>query len=102
MLLTPNFVAGLDHFEASHDGPYGTIRLAWQRKGGAVFYSVTVPPNATATLTLPVAPSQAVYATGKPLATALPTIRLGKSTGQFRQYQLAAGTYQLAIRQVMH
>jgi alpha-L-rhamnosidase len=97
VLLTPHFVAGLDHFEATHESPYGNIRSAWQRKGAAVSYAVTVPPNATATLALPVAPGQAVYEAGKPLA-ATPAIRLVKTTGQVRQYQLAAGTYRLDIR----
>ena len=98
VLLTPHAVAGLDQFEASHEGPYGTIRSAWQRNGTAVAYSITVPPNATATLTLPVAPGQAMYEAGKPLKTTGPAIQVVNSTGPLRQYQLAAGTYQLAIR----
>jgi alpha-L-rhamnosidase len=98
VLLTPHFVAGLDHFEASHAGPYGLIRSAWQKNGAAVSYSVTVPPNATATLRLPVAASQAVYEAGKPLAASLAGIRVVKATGQLQEYQLVAGTYQLDIR----
>jgi alpha-L-rhamnosidase len=98
VVLTPHFVAGLDHFEASHDGPYGTIRSAWKRTGATVVYSVTVPPNTTTTLTLPVAPGQAVYQAGKLLATAGVGVRAVKATGQLQQYQLEAGTYQLAIK----
>lgn len=98
VLLTPHFVAGLAHFEASHEGPYGTIRSAWQKNGAAVTYTVTVPPNATATLLLPVAAGQAVYEADQPLTASRPGIRLGKAMGPLRQYQLAAGTYRLAIR----
>lgn len=51
--LEPHFVAGLNGFEASHEGPYGTIRSAWKRSKKGVTYSVTIPPNSTATLRLP-------------------------------------------------
>ncbi|WP_324677342.1 alpha-L-rhamnosidase [Hymenobacter sp. GOD-10R] len=97
-LLTPHFVAGLDHFEASHASPYGLIRSAWQKIAGSISYKVTVPPNATATLLLPVASGQQVYEAGKRLDSASPYIRLVKSTPGLYQYHLAAGSYELAIR----
>ena len=52
IILKPNFVAGLNHFEASHEGPYGVIFSSWKRKGKTVKYSVSVPPNSTAVLHL--------------------------------------------------
>ena len=51
--LRPNFVRDLRHFEASHNSPYGTIVSKWNRKGKTVAYTVTLPPNTTATLTIP-------------------------------------------------
>lgn len=53
VLLEPNFVTGLDHFEATHDSPYGTIRSSWKRVGQGILYSVTITPNSTAMLKLP-------------------------------------------------
>lgn len=53
VLLKPNFVAGLDAFEAQHDGPYGTIVSNWTRVKEGVEYKVVIPPNSTATLYLP-------------------------------------------------
>ena len=67
VLLEPHFVTGLDQFEATHDGPYGTIRSSWKRTGKSVTYAVTIPPNSTATLRL---------------------------TGSSAPQQLQAGTYQ--------
>jgi alpha-L-rhamnosidase len=52
VILKPNFVPGLDHFEASHNGPYGKIVSSWQRKGKSVEYQVKVPANSTASLHL--------------------------------------------------
>ncbi|MDD4645799.1 MAG: alpha-L-rhamnosidase C-terminal domain-containing protein, partial [Bacteroidales bacterium] len=53
VILEPHFVQGLDHFEASHDGPYGKIVSSWKREGGKVIYTVVIPPNSTATVRLP-------------------------------------------------
>ena len=52
ILLRPHVVKGLDHVQATHDGPYGRIVSAWTQSGGHGSYSVTVPPNSTATVRL--------------------------------------------------
>jgi alpha-L-rhamnosidase len=53
IILRPNFVEGLDRFEAQYRSPCGTIVSKWTRKNRTVKYKLTVPPNATATLYLP-------------------------------------------------
>lgn len=53
ILLEPHFVAGLDHFEAVHDGPHGRIISSWKKEGEVIHYTATIPPNSTATLQLP-------------------------------------------------
>lgn len=65
VLLKPNFVSGLSHFEASHDGPYGRILSSWQRAGNSVIYKVTIPANSTATMILSLENGKKVYASGK-------------------------------------
>ncbi len=52
IVLKPNFVPGLDQFEASHEGPYGTIASSWIRKKKNVEYKVSIPANSTAVLYL--------------------------------------------------
>lgn len=52
VILKPNFVQGLNQFEASHEGPYGNIVSSWERKGKRIEYRVEVPENSTATLHL--------------------------------------------------
>ena len=52
ILLKPNFVAGLEQFEAKHEGPYGVIVSSWKRSGRKVLYQVSIPENSTATLSL--------------------------------------------------
>ena len=52
ILLYPNFINKLDHFNAHFDGPYGPIKSEWKRKGRFIYYYVNIPPNSTAKLTL--------------------------------------------------
>ncbi len=50
ILLRPHFAAGLDSFTATHTGPYGEIVSSWKRTGRQIKYTVTIPPNSTATM----------------------------------------------------
>ena len=53
ILLRPNFVKELTHFEAKHESPYGMIVSAWERKGKKITYTIEIPANSSATLYLP-------------------------------------------------
>jgi alpha-L-rhamnosidase len=64
ILLEPYFVNGLDHFEASHQGPYGIILSKWVKSKEKIDYFVTVPANSSATLILP---EQAVMEGNQPI-----------------------------------
>ncbi len=65
ILLEPHFVNGLDQLEASHDGPFGKIVSSWKRENGSITYTVSVPPNSTATIRLPAMKSKILYENGK-------------------------------------
>ena len=52
ILLQPHFVSALNHCETTHQSPYGTIVSSWKRIGKKIVYTVVVPANSTATLTL--------------------------------------------------
>ncbi|MGZ8540258.1 MAG: family 78 glycoside hydrolase catalytic domain, partial [Chitinophagaceae bacterium] len=84
ILLEPNFVKGLDHFEASHEGPYGTIVSSWKRSGTRIIYTVTVPPNSTASLSLVVAKDQKLYENGQLLNTGPATFVRKIKAGTYR------------------
>lgn len=90
ILLTPNFVEELDHFEGSHDSPYGTIVSSWKRNGTAITYRVTVPANAEADIFFHISPTQKIYENDKPVVT--------QNTGKGLQYHVTAGTREFQIR----
>ncbi|MET0637129.1 MAG: family 78 glycoside hydrolase catalytic domain [Chitinophagaceae bacterium] len=52
VLLAPNFVEDLDHFSATHDGPFGKIVSSWKRTSEGITYTVTVPANSSAMVKL--------------------------------------------------
>ncbi len=79
VILQPNFVAGLNQFEATHNGPQGTIVSSWKREGRRISYTVVVPANAEATVHLPEVSKRKVY--------------LGRQTVTGQVIQLKAGTY---------
>lgn len=48
--LRPNFVSGLENFEAKHQSVYGWIQSKWQRiNNSQIIYDVVVPANSSAT-----------------------------------------------------
>jgi len=65
ILLQPHFVAGLTHFTASHESPYGTVLSSWKRSAKGVKYDVKIPANATASITIPEIAGKKVYLNGK-------------------------------------
>jgi len=65
VLLQPNFVQGLSHFNATHKGPYGTILSSWKRTVTGINYKVIVPANSTATVTLKLETGQQLFKEGK-------------------------------------
>lgn len=83
VLLKPNFVKGLDHFDAEHEGPQGKIKSSWKRQGKKVTYAVTIPANSSATVYFPLQGGQKAYQ--------------GKSTVK-NILGLDAGTYQFEIK----
>jgi len=81
VLLEPNFVTGLDHFEAGHDGPYGKIVSNWVREGGVITYTVTIPAGSTATIRWPGMSGKKVYGNGGVFEVGKP---LRVSAGSYR------------------
>lgn len=65
VIITPNFIEGLEHFTATHEGPYGNIISAWKRVGKQIHYQLTVPPNSSAAISFPPVKNKSVYLQNK-------------------------------------
>ncbi|GAB2796266.1 glycoside hydrolase family 78 protein [Rhabdobacter roseus] len=92
ILLEPHFVKGLNHFEASYLSPRGEVLSAWQRTELGITYRVVVPPNATATLTLPAAEGSTMYLNEKLVKPSPTSPKNAKPV-----HRLTAGTYRFEL-----
>ena len=92
ILLEPHFVKGLNRFDASHAGPNGLITSAWSRGNDGITYSVVIPANSSATLTLHLASGQQLWENGQ-------VVKPVKAiSGNTARYTLQAGNYSFIIR----
>ena len=94
VIMKPRFVAGLDHFEAVHEGPYGTIGSAWEKNRGRVTYRVEIPAGSTATLSLE---GDDIRESGKNLEDNR-HIRMLESQGNTVKLRLASGKYEFSMK----
>jgi len=95
IILRPNFVKGLEHFEASHESPYGKIVSSWTKKGKNVTYLVEIPPNSTARMYLD---GEEIKENGENIDAPHPTMtKLLQSDGKVA-YRLKSGKYHFTLR----
>ncbi|QGY45628.1 Bacterial alpha-L-rhamnosidase [Maribellus comscasis] len=94
IILKPNFVEGLDHFDAHHNGPYGDIVSSWKKTGQEISYHVVVPPNSTAMLFLP---TDKVLESGKELEENK-FIKIETDDSNKKQYHLESGEYNFQLQ----
>ena len=53
IILRPNFIKGLNRFEATYKSPYGMIVSKWEINRNSVVYNIEIPANSTATIYMP-------------------------------------------------
>jgi alpha-L-rhamnosidase len=85
--LRPQFTTRLSYVKATLDTPYGIISSHWRIEKDQLVYDVTIPPNTSAELVLPVPPEN-VLQSGKSLAN---------KSGATTRLPLVAGTYQFSF-----
>ena len=93
ILLEPHFAEGLNQFEASHLGPYGTIVSSWRRIKDKVEYDVVVPANSSATLIL----KGKKISEGNQPVEKNPFIKLVSVENVVQTYSISSGKYHFTI-----
>jgi len=79
-----------------YDSMYGRINSSWKVDDGVVTYEVTIPPNSTATLLLPVPSGKKVRENGKPVKKARGVKFVRYENGK-AVYELKPGSYIFSI-----
>ncbi len=92
ILLHPVLGQGLTSATASIRSPYGKIKSAWKLEGETLTLNITIPPNSTATLSLPSKPGAPVTESNTPAQTAN-GIKFLRSEPDHQLFDLQSGTY---------
>ena len=93
VILKPNFVSGLEQFEAKHDGPLGSIISSWKKSGKKILFNVSIPANSTASLYLH---AKKILESGKSLSEN-GQMKVTKEGNQSYLIYLKAGNYKFSI-----
>jgi alpha-L-rhamnosidase len=103
IIVKPAVVGDLTWVKCHHDSPYGRIVSNWKREGQQLTMEVTIPPNTTATVYVPVAAkpgedgpakvATAVTESGQPAseATGVKFLRMESNSAV---YAVGSGSYQ--------
>lgn len=86
---------GVTWVRAWHASPFGVIRSAWRIADGAFTFAVTVPPNTTATVTIPGVEASRVREGGRPAASS-PGVHLEPPSPSGAVFTLEPGEYAFA------
>ena len=90
--MRPHLIPGLPFAKASLDSPQGRIESSWHLQKGQFRWDVVVPPNATATLYVPTAETEAVTESGQPVGRSRGVKFIGME-GKTAVYTVGSGNY---------
>jgi alpha-L-rhamnosidase len=93
VILRPHPVGDLTWARASHVGPYGRIASSWKIDAGSIRWQVIVPPNTSATATIPTSSPERVRESGESLGRR-PGIRRSDSLKSAATVTLESGVYE--------
>jgi len=93
-VIRPGIVDAVDWVKCRYRSPYGDIVSNWKRTDGKLELEVSVPPNTTATVAVPITGAGTVTESGKDIAAA-ETIRLLRREAGQTLYELQPGRYVL-------
>ena len=90
-------VVAKGHPTSGDGGTHNLLRIAvsWRKRDGAVTLEVSIPPNTTATLVLPVSQPEGITESGKPVAQA-PGIKVAVARDGATALELGSGKYAFA------
>jgi hypothetical protein len=90
--IKPAPVGDVRTASASFQSVLGLVESRWSRDGGTLRMDITIPPNATATITFPAAYSRSITEEGRPLAAGN-GIQSTHHDKQFFDCIIGSGTY---------
>jgi alpha-L-rhamnosidase len=92
IILSPRPVGDLKWVNASHRSPFGMIRSYWKIEGPQFHWTITIPPNTTAEVHVPIRPPATITEGGVPAAEA-PGIKLLRAEPEESVFSATSGTF---------
>jgi alpha-L-rhamnosidase len=96
IIMHPAFPAGLDSVTASIDTRYGEVKSAWKKSAGEFSWDISIPPNASADISLPAANVGQITEGGKALGQS-PGLRIIKEKEGKIRLTVGSGNYRFVI-----
>ncbi|HVX65692.1 MAG TPA: family 78 glycoside hydrolase catalytic domain, partial [Bryobacteraceae bacterium] len=97
IVLRPYPAGDLSFVESSHQSLYGRIASSWKRAGDRLSWSVSVPPNTTATVYVPARGDAPVLESGRAAEKAA-GVKFLRREGDAALFEVGSGNYQFESR----
>jgi alpha-L-rhamnosidase len=97
IVLHPNFDVRLGTMDLSYESRYGTVHSQWTVDEGSAMWSVTIPPNTSARMSMSAAEAERYVTDGKPLPES-PLVKTLTNDKEMSTYELSAGTYVFKVK----
>jgi alpha-L-rhamnosidase len=94
-LIQPHVLGDLTFARADYDSIRGRITSDWKVVKGEFRHTVVIPPNSTATVSLPIAQAELVRENGRPLSSSGGVKVVGSESGR-TVLEAGSGTYQFS------
>ncbi len=94
ILLQPQPGGSLTSARASHHSPYGEIASSWRRSETRFEWSITVPPNTTATARFPIPVGATILEGQRPISESPGVAAIQNSQTAAPTFELTSGRYQ--------
>jgi alpha-L-rhamnosidase len=92
IIMRPTPVGDLSYVKASYNSSYGKIVSDWKIAAGRFIWTLTVPPNTTATVYVPAKDQAAVTESGKPASKAR-EVKYLRTEAEAAVYEIGSGSY---------
>lgn len=95
-LIDPVLAGDLTHASARTQSPYGTIISEWKRERDKITFHVQIPPNSSATVSLPAKQADVILENGKPLQHSV-GVTVIDTTGANTHLKVLSGHYRFTV-----
>jgi alpha-L-rhamnosidase len=98
IIMRPHLVGDLRFVRATHRSPYGWIKSDWRRSHGRFEWSLKVPPNTAATLSVPAKNLMSITESGRPVREA-PGLRFLRVDQGRAVFVAGSGSYAFTVEE---